>query len=117
MAPPPSSAKNGLAFTGADTISTVILAGLLLGAGLLLVVSVRRRRRPGPDSVGCAVAGLIVAHLIIPTGGVVTAAGSSCTPVAVMPESPLSIVLPLAGLGVFALAYLHARRRPIATDR
>ncbi|HWE55624.1 MAG TPA: hypothetical protein VG435_08925 [Acidimicrobiales bacterium] len=118
-APGRSSSGAGLAFTGTNIMALIVVAGLLLGAGILLVVS-GRRRPSGPESLGCAVAGVVVARLFLPVTGMVAVPNASCTPPVATPESPFSILLPIAAVVVFLAVYRRARRAgrpPSATGR
>lgn len=97
----------GLAFTGADVLPWLAAGGLLVGAGCVLLLAARRRRRPRADSLGCALAGLLVVHQLAPAAS----SGSSCSPPAVLPETPVALLLPLVAGGIFVGAWLYARRR------
>jgi hypothetical protein len=102
--------QTNLAFTGADLAVAVEAGFLLVGAGLLLVLCARAHRRRGAEVLGCAVLGVLFAHLFLPAGQ--ASAATNCdAPPAVLPEVPNGILLPLAALLIFAAAYVWLRRR------
>ena len=91
-------------------ITGVVAGGFLIGAGLILVVTAGRLRRRGGMAGGghtaaCLAIGLVIARTSFP------ADQTGCGPPPVLPESPLSVLLPVAAAAVFAAAWLVSRRR------
>lgn len=104
---PPNS---GLAATGLDIETLVVVAVLLGGSGLLLFFSARFRRRRRPEVLGCVAVGLLFAHLLFPSSQA-SAASSCSSPPAVLPESPFGILLPTVALLIFVAVYVWSSHR------
>lgn len=102
--------QGDLAFTGTDLAVAAVVGLLLVGAGLLLVLGSRAHRRRGAKVLGCAVLGVLFAHQLLPAGQ--ASAATTCpSPPAVLPETPVGILLPLSAMLIFAAAYVWSRRR------
>lgn len=112
---PTTRSHGDLAFTGADVTSAVLVAVLLITGGLVLVRASRRRRssRPGANGPASVLIAVVVAQSLLPRSP--HSLASTCAPVSVLPESQLTILLPLFAVLVLG-GVLVAARRGAAAD-
>ena len=109
VTPASSSGHGRLAFTGASVSEPILLAIASIGLGALLVVSARRKRKRHPGAgVGLIGVGLVAVATLHDTPRVLTDTG--CLPSPMLPESPSTVLLPIAG--ILALAIVLVLKRP-----
>ena len=105
----------GLAFTGIDAVALTLFGVGTIVAGTMLVVSVRRRRRPGSDSLGCMLTVSVGYFLSTGSHHLSSAAipASACDPGAQLPDAPMAVLLPGMAVIVFGVFWLASRRRDL----
>ena len=96
-----------LAFTGLDTRPLLDAAAIFLASGALLLFYARRPRASGRRGFGA----VVLAALVTDQSGATVHTAATCTPAAVLPESPLALLLPLAALVISGVAFTMVRRR------
>lgn len=112
----PSSSDGPLAFTGMSISEPILLAFASIGLGVLLVVSTRRRLKTPPGS-GLGFVGVALISLAVLHGAGRVATDSSCLPPTALPESPLTALLPVAGVAVLSTVVLLNRLRNSSHDK